>query len=157
DNPARWDLLRHTPPARKGARAAGHFRALSYSDMPVLMVALSADPSMAALCMRFTILTVARTKESTACRWSEVDFAARTRGVQILKGGHAWQHLVPLSDQAIELLRGLLVDGKHTAEHVFPAPIRRNHLGNGAMMHLIGRLEWSDRTTVHGIRAAFKT
>src|SRR5215470_835793 len=77
DNPARWDLLRHTLPARKGARAAGHFRALSYSDMSPLMVALGADSAIAALCMRFTILTVARTKESIACRWSEVDFGAR--------------------------------------------------------------------------------
>ena len=25
------------------------------------------------------------------------------------------------------------------------------------MMHLIERLQWTDRTTVHGIRAAFKT
>jgi integrase len=157
DNPARWDLLRHSLPARKGARMAGHFRALAYSDMPALMTALSADSALAALCMRFTILTVARTKESTACRWSEVDFAARTRGVQILKGGHIWQHMVPLSDQAMELLRGLLVDGKPASEHVFPARTRRGHLGNGAMMNLIERLEWSDRTTVHGIRAAFKT
>jgi integrase len=157
DNPARWDLLRHTLPARKGARAAGHFRALSYSDMPALIAALGADSAVAALCMRFTILTVARTKESTACRWSEVDFAARTRAVQILKGGREWQHFVPLSDQAIELLRGLLVDGKAISEHVFPARTRRGHLGNGAMMHLIERLEWTGRTTVHGIRAAFKT
>jgi len=107
--------------------------------------------------MRFTILTVARTKESVTCRWSEVDFAARTRGVQILKGGHAWQHLVPLSEQAIELLRGLLVDGKPASEYVFPARNRHGHLVRGAMMALVGRLKWNDRTTVHGIRAAFKT
>jgi hypothetical protein len=36
--------------------------------------------------------------------------------VQILKGGEAWQHLVPLSEQAIELLRGLLLDGKPASE-----------------------------------------
>src|SRR5262249_27253610 len=131
DNPARWDLLRHTLPARKGARAAGHFRALSYSDMSPLIVALGADSAIAALCMRFSILTVARAKESIACRWSEVDFGARTRAVQILKGGRGWQHVVPLSDQAIELLRGLLVDGKPISEHVFPARTRRGHLGNG--------------------------
>src|SRR5262245_56600110 len=81
DNPARWDLLKHALPARRGARRAGHFRALAYSDMPALVTALSAESALAALCMRFTILTVARAKESTACRWSEVDFAAHTRGV----------------------------------------------------------------------------
>lgn len=72
--------------------------------------------------MRFTILTVARTNESTACRWCEVDFPSRTRAVQILKVGNACQHLIPLSDQALDLLRGLLVDGKPVGEFLFPAP-----------------------------------
>ena len=76
DNPARWELLKHSLPARRGARTAGHFRALAYSDMPALLKDLAADASISALCMRFTILTVARTKESTACRWPDVDFAA---------------------------------------------------------------------------------
>jgi integrase len=157
DNPARWELLKHSLPARKGARVAGHYRALSYTDMPTLLRDLVKLDVISAACMRFTILTVARTKESTACRWSEVDMAARTRGIQILKGGQAWQHLVPLSDQAIELLNGLMVDGKPVSEWVFPARNRRGHLGTSAMLDLLGRMGWDDRTTTHGIRAAFKT
>jgi integrase len=157
DNPAQWDLLRHSLPARKGARTAGHFRALTYSDIPALLKDLAADRSISALCLRFTIFTVARTKETAPCPWTEINFANRTRTVQILKGGHAWQHVVPLSDQAIDLLRGLLVDGKPPSEHVFPARNRRDHLSLGAMLDLIERMEWNDRTTVHGIRAAFKT
>jgi integrase len=157
DNPARWELLRHSLPARKGARTAGHFRALTYTDMPTLLAALEKQDTMSALCMRFTILTVARTKESTACRWTDIDLAARTRGVQILKGGEAWQHLVPLSDQAIELLRSLMVDGKPVGEYVFPGRNRRGPLGTSAMLDLLERMGWSDRTTTHGIRAAFKT
>jgi integrase len=158
DNPARWELLKHSLPARKGARVAGHYRALSYSDMPALLKDLDKQGGvMSAVCLRFTILTVARTKESTACRWPEIDMAARTRGVQILKGGEAWQHLVPLSDQAIGLLGGLLVDGKPASEWVLPARNRRGHLGTSAMLDLLERLGWNDRTTTHGIRAAFKT
>lgn len=157
DNPARWDLLRHTLPARKGARAAGHFRALTYTDMPELLKDLEQQDTVSALCARFTILTVARTKEATACRWPDVDLLARTRVVQILKGGQAWQHMVPLSDQAIEFLKGLLVDGEPAGEYVFPARNRRGHLSNGAMLDLLERMKWNDRTTTHGIRAAFKT
>jgi integrase len=160
DNPARWDLLRHSLPARKGARTAGHFRALAYSDMPALFADLTADQSISAHCIRFTILTVARTNEAVACRWTEIDFAARTRGVQILKGGQAWQHLIPLSDQTIELLRGLRVDGKPVGDFVFPARERRSrrgHLGPNSMLRRLERVGWLDRTTTHGIRAAFKT
>jgi integrase len=157
DNPARWDLLKHTLPARKGARTARHYRAVAYADMPALLKDVEEQAVISALCMRFTILTVGRTKETTTCRWSDIDFAARTRTVQILKGGHAWQHLVPLSDQAIDLLRCLLVDGKPTSEWVFPARNRRSHLGSDAMLTLLERIGWNDRTTTHGIRASFKT
>jgi integrase len=159
DNPARWDLLKHSLPARKGARMGGHFRALSYSDMPALLKAVERQSdAISALCMRFTILTMARTKESTACRWAEIDFAARTRGVQILKGGREpWQHQVPLSEQASELLRGLLVDGKASSEYVFPSHNRRDHIGRNAMLSFLARIGWADRTTTHGIWTAFKT
>jgi integrase len=159
DNPARWDLSKHSLPARKGARSGGHFRALSYPDVPSLLKALEGQAgTVSALCMRFTILTVARTKESIACRWGEVDFANRVRAVQIIKGGgEPWQHQVPLSDQALDLLRGILVGGKPVSEFVFPSHNRREHLGSNAMLSLLARMDWADRTTTHGIRAAFKT
>jgi integrase len=137
----------------------GHFRALSYADMPSFLKTLEGETdAISALCMRFTILTVARTKESTACRWADIDWANRTRAIEILKGGREpRQHLIPLSDQALELLRGLLVDGKPTSKFVFPARNRPDHLGSNAMRDLLTRTGWLDRTTTHGIRAAFKT
>jgi integrase len=64
---------------------------------------------------------------------------------------------VPLSDQAIELLQSLMVEGKPVGEHVFPARNRRGHLGTSAMLDLLERMGWKTRTTTHGIRAAFKT
>jgi integrase len=157
DNPARWDLLKHSLPARKGARVAGHFRALSYTDMPALLKDLLEEDTISARCLRFTILTVARTKESTRCRWPDVDMANRIRSVQILKGGQAWQHLIPLSDQAIDLLKSLLVDDEPVSEWVFPARNRRGYLGPGTMRELLERMGWIEQTTTHGIRSAFKT
>ena len=124
------------------SRTAGHFRALAYSDMPALLGDLIADQSISSFCLRFTILTVARTKEAVVCRWADVDLAARTRSVQILKGGRAWQHVIPLSDQALELLRGLLVDGKPADELVFPARNRRGDLGQNSMLRLLERTGW---------------
>ena len=157
DNPARWELLRHVLPARKGARAPGHFRALAYSDLPALVKDLKQEDVISARCLRFTILTAARTKESTGCRWSDIDMEARTRSVQILKGGQAWQHVVPLSEQALDLLRGLLVDGGPVSEWVFPARNRRGSLGKCTMRELLERIGWIEETTTHGLRAAFKT
>src|SRR5262249_42481991 len=62
DNPARWDLLKHALPARRGARAKGHLRALHYNDVPGFLAALRAQKTTSALCLQFTLLTVARTK-----------------------------------------------------------------------------------------------
>ena len=43
------------------------------------------------------------------------------------------------------------------SEFVFPARNRTGHLGKGAMLDLLKRMGRRDRTTTHGIRAAFKT
>jgi hypothetical protein len=42
-------------------------------------------------------------------------------------------------------------------QYVFPARSRRGHLGTSAMLDLLERMGWKDRTTTHGIRSAFKT
>lgn len=158
DNSARWDLLRHVLPARSGARIGGHFRALPYNGVADLMNRLCSETTIAAQCLRFTILTAARTNEAISCRWSDIDFARQTRVVDILKGGGAiWQHTVPLSTQAIALLRSLLPDGQPISEFVFPARNRPEHLGTSAMLDLLQRIGWRGRTTTHGLRAAFKT
>lgn len=65
--------------------------------------------------------------------------------------------MVPLSDQAIKLLQGLMVDGKPASEWVFPARSRRGELGPGTLRELLQRMGWIEETTTHGIRAAFKT
>jgi hypothetical protein len=83
---------------------------------------------------------------------------ARIRVVEILKGGgEPWKHQVPLSDQAIQLLRSLLVDDKPTSPYVFPGRKHLGYLGQSAMLSLLGRIGWNDLTATHGIRAAFKT
>ena len=127
--------------------------------MPVLLTTLKQQETVSALCLQFTILTVARTQESTACNWTQVDLDSRIRVVPVFKGGgEPWQHQVPLNDQAVALLQSLLVDGKPATEYVFPSRNNgRKHLGTGAMSGLLERMGWNSRTTTHGIRAAFKT
>src|SRR5262249_4062975 len=88
---------------------------------------------------------------------ADIDLDGRARVVQILKGGKAWQHQVPLSEQVVELLQGLMVNGEPMSEFGFPARNRRGHLGTTAMLDLLERMGWKEQTTTHGIRAAFKT
>jgi hypothetical protein len=67
----------------------------------------------------------------------------------ILKGGLACRHLAPLSDQAIELLRGLMIDGKLAVNACSPGCNRWDLLGASATLKPTGARGWSDRTTTH--------
>jgi len=75
--------------------------ALLAALLPVL--AGSARPYAAAL--RLMLLTLARREEVCAARWCDVDLGAATWTISDTKNGEA--HAVPLSRQAVELLRTL--------------------------------------------------
>lgn len=161
DNPADWKgNLQFKLAASKGGRAGGHFKALHYSEVPELVAALEAEQSTAALCLRFTLLTAARTGEAIGCRWSEIDLDACLWTVSAERMKQGREHRVPLNPQAIRLLKGL----PRTGSHVFPGNGRKTAqpegpaaLSNMAMLALLRRMGWARRTTTHGLRAAFKT
>lgn len=161
DNPAEWKgNLEFRLAARKGKRAAGHHKALPYNDVPKFMRALAEQPSVAAQCMRLTILTAARTGEAIGARWNEFDLEEALWTIPAARMKMARDHRVPLSKQAVELLETL----PRIGAHVFPGngraavqPDGPASLSTGAMLMLLRRMGWADRTTTHGFRSAFKT
>jgi integrase len=66
--------------------------------------------------------------------------------------GHR-EHRVPLSEQAVSVLRALLA-GRLENTHVFPGE-RRNGLSNTALLMLLRRME-KEGVTVHGCRSTFR-
>lgn len=161
DNPADWKgNLQFKLAASKGDRAGGHFKAIHYREVPELMAALEAEMSTAALCLRFTLLTAARTGEAITCRWDAIDLEQRLWTVPAERMKQGREHRVPLNPQAVRLLRGL----ERTGAHVFPGNGRKTAqphgpapLSNMAMLALLRRMGWAERTTTHGLRSAFKT
>ena len=73
----------------------------------------------------------------------EIDLAARTRGVQILRRGSPW---CPSAITRSNCWAAYWWDGKPVSEWAFPARNRRGHLGTSAMLDLLERLGWGDRT-----------
>ena len=62
-------------------------------------------------------------------------------------------HVVPLSDGALSVLHRV----KGISDNViFPAP-RSEFLSDMSMLAVLKRMNWIDRTTVHGFRAVFKS
>ena len=107
-NPARWrgflDLILAAP--RKIAPVR-HMRAAPYSEVPAVMAALAADPSVAAQALRFIVLTGARLGEAIKATWDEIDFAAAEWTIPKERMKSRREHRVPLSPPAIGLLRSL--------------------------------------------------
>src|SRR5258705_263541 len=74
ENPARWrGHLKHLLPAPSRIHTVEHFPSLPYAELPEFIIELRTKPEVSARALEFTILTAARTSETTGARWSEID------------------------------------------------------------------------------------
>jgi integrase len=74
DNPARWrGNLAELLPAPRKVRAVAHQPALPWGKVPAFLAALETRKGIAAIALRFAILTAARTGEVRGMTWGEVD------------------------------------------------------------------------------------
>ncbi len=99
-----------------------HARALSEQEVRHLFGLLSNYPSRSVRdAIHFMLLTMVRTKEARLARWQDIDFdnALWTIPAELMKKRR--MHLVPLSNQAIELLRERLTYSKNDVL-IFPSP-----------------------------------
>ena len=135
-----------------------HFRALPYAEVAdALQVVEGSRASLSAkLCLRFLILTAARSGEARGATWAEIDTEAREWRIPAgrMKGGG--EHRQPLSDASRDVLeqaRGL-DDGSGL---IFPSPTRRGKpLSDMALTKVLRDNGLAERTTVHGFRSAFR-
>ena len=108
ENPARWrGHLDQLLPARTKVQKVRHHPSLPFTELPDFITRLRERPDIAARALEFVILTAARTGEALGAIWHEVDLDGRTWTVSAdrMKGGR--EHRVPLSDQAVEVLKHL--------------------------------------------------
>ena len=135
-----------------------HFRALPYAEVAAALEQVEASRAShaAKLCLRFLILTAARSGEARGATWAEIDTDAREWRIpgDRMKGGAG--HRVPLSDAALAVLERArpLDDGGGL---VFPSPLRPGRsLSNMTLTKILRDQGLADRATVHGFRSAFR-
>lgn len=81
-------------------------RVLARDELAALLPALTAaDASAYARALRFMLLTICRRDEACSATWGEVDLEAAEWRIAETKNGQP--HRVPLSRQAVDLLRGI--------------------------------------------------
>jgi integrase len=148
-------IKRKVREAQVGRDVESH-RALPYADVPAFVEALRAQPGIAARALEFGMLTAARTGELIGATWNEIDVDAGVWTVPAarMKGGE--EHRVPLPARALAI-----IDEMREVNGTFVFPNARDvtkPMSNMAMLSLLKRMRWLERTTAHGVcRSTFST
>jgi Arm DNA-binding domain len=156
DNPARWkgNLDAVLPQPGKVAKVK-HFERVPIDDIGAFMQQLRQRDGMAARSVEYQILTATWSAAVRFARWGEIDFERKVwtiPGVRLLKRGEMAQFRVPLSDDAIALLRGL--EQGDEDQLLFFAP-RGGALSDMSLSAVMRRMGLT--ATVHGTaRSTFK-
>jgi integrase len=155
DNPARWrGHLAMILPAPGAIARVRHHAALPWGEVAAFMAELRSREGVAARALEFAILTAARTNEVIGARWSEIDFSQRVWTIPASRMKADKEHRVPLSEPAIELLRGLWTEANN--DLVFIGSQAGRGLGDRALAEVLARMGRSDSVTVHGFRSTFR-
>jgi integrase len=151
-NPARWrghlDKLL-AKPSKVNNRE--HHAALPVGDVGAFMLKLRAAEGMGARALEFTILTAARSGEVRGATWAEIDAAEKVWVVPGARMKAGKEHRVPLSAEALALLKGLTkMPG---TDLVFPAP-RGGQLSDMTLAAVLRRM--GVPAVPHGFRSTFR-
>ena len=140
-------------------KVKAHLRALPYQEVRAALETVDASQTSPASkrCLKFLILTAARSGEARGATWDEIDLDSATWTIPGSRMKAGEEHRVPLSDQALDvlMLAHELDDGSGLC---FPSPLRPGRmLSDMTLTKILRSTGLADRATVHGFRTSFKT
>ena len=139
-------------------KTKAHFRSLPYQEVTSALGTIEASQaSMAAkLCLRFLVLTAARSGEARGTTWDEVDIEGREWRIPGERMKAGLEHRVPLSTQALEVL----VEAAALRDEsglVFSSPLKAGSpMSDMTLTKVLRSTGLAQRATVHGFRSSFK-
>lgn len=152
DNPAAWkgNLDAQLPRPEKVAKSS-HHAAMPVHEIGAFMARLRAAEGMGARALEFVILTAARSGEVRGATWSEIDLDTKVWTVPAnrMKGNR--EHRVPLSPDAVALLKAL--PRIKVNDLALPAP-RGGVLSDMTLTAVLRRMEID--AVPHGFRSTFR-
>ncbi len=156
-NPAGEGMDGALPPMPK---VKAHHPVLPYEEAASALKTVDASQaSLAAkLCLRFLVLTAVRSGEARGAKWSEIDLGKATWTISASRMKAGVEHRVPLSSQAVEVLRRARHELDDGSGLCFPSPLRSGQpLSDMTLTKTLRSTGLAGRTTVHGFRTSFKT
>lgn len=154
DNPAAWGGNLE-PLLGASKRSNKNHDAVPWRTMPQLWSDLRQRSAVSAKALQFTILTSARTSETTGLKKKEIDRERRVWAVPAERMKAGMEHEVPLSTAALALLDQMGFDDLGDDDLVFPGGKPGEPLSNMAMLNLLQK-RMKRAETVHGFRSAFR-
>ncbi len=152
-NPARWKgNLALTLPAKRKVSKVKHHPAVPVKDMPSFFKDLRSREGTAARALEFLILTAARSGEVRGAQWNEIDLVKKIWVLPADRMKAKREHRVPLSIQAISLLKSLPT--KDQGALIFPSTKPTTKLSDMALTAVMRRMEMS--AVPHGLRSSFR-
>jgi integrase len=152
ENPARWrGHLDHLLPTPSKIAKVTHHPAVSVDDAPTVVSRIQAAEGTGAKALLLQLLTAVRSGEVRGATWSEIDLehGLWTIPADRMKAGR--EHQVPLSRQAVALLRSLyVIEG---SDLVFPST-RMTMLSNMSLTAVMRRMKLE--AVPHGFRSTFR-
>jgi len=106
--------------------------------------------------LRLMALTFVRTGELIGATWDEIDLDGAAWIIPAERMKMKTEHVVPLSKQAVELLRELKAIGGGS-RYVFPGRNPDKPISNNTMLFALYRLGYKGKMTGHGFRAVAST
>lgn len=136
-----------------------HYKALDRKELPELLKKLDeydGDP-VTKCAVRFMMLTFVRTTELRFAQWPEIDWKEGIWTVPANRMKMKREHLVPLSEQAIDVLEELW-DLNEKREYIFASPRKpRQPISENTVLYALYRMGYHSRATGHGFRATAST
>jgi len=136
-----------------------HIQHLTLKEIPAFLLAIEQVQAEYAtkIAMKLLWLTVVRTIELRGAEWQEFDLDAGVWTIPAKRMKMREQHIVPLSKQAIELLRSIQpMTGR--GRFVFPGRKDQDQcLTHEAIRNVINRAGYAGKFTPHGVRSTFST
>ena len=141
------------------SRKKENYARLDAKELPELMRKIEGyrGAPTTRLAIKLMALTFVRTSELIGARWAEFDLVAKRWDIPASRMKMRTPHVVPLSDQAVEILRTLqLLTGER--ELLFPG--ERDHskpMSNNTILQALKRMGYQGRMTGHGFRGIAST
>lgn len=141
------------------SRKAGNYARIGAKELPELLRRIEGYEGAAVtrLAMKLMALTFVRTSELIGARWAEFDLEAGRWDIPALRMKMKTPHIVPLSTQAVNVLKTLSLISGHSAL-LFPG--ERDHeksMSNNTILGALDRMGYKGRMTGHGFRGVAST